>query len=77
MVVAIKYYLNLIFVFSLISVCKIWALRAHPSSSCGGLGALRAPLGPAGPDGGLRPPVGLQYPNFELKTLKNWKFAQL
>ena len=45
---------------------KIWALRAHPSSSCRGLGALRAPWGPAGPAGGLRPPVGLQYPNFEL-----------
>ena len=29
-------------------------------------GALWAPWGPAGPAGGLRPPVGLQYPNFEL-----------
>ena len=37
--------------FSRISICyqKIWALRAHPSSSCGGLGALRALLGAFGP----------------------------
>ena len=38
-------------------------LGAHPSSSCGGLGALQAPWGPAG---GLQPSVRLEYLNFEV-----------
>ena len=39
------------------------------------------PFGPLGAlwalPGAFGPPVGLQYPNFELWTLKNWKFPLL
>ena len=54
----------IIFYFTTRSSGRFAPLLLAPAE---GLGALRAPWGPAGPAGGLWPPVGLlQCPNLEL-----------